>query len=677
MGGSSLQFLLTLILLLLCMKPTIANFLGLVDTHLGCKEHERQALLKIKQDLIDDYGLLSSWSSDQDCCTWSGVKCSNQTSHVIMLNLNASSFPSLPLRGKLNPSLIELKYLTYLDVSNNDFNCSQIPVFIASLSNLIHLDLSNANFGRNIPFQLGNLSNLQYLDLSWNYFNKPENIEWLPQLSSLKFLEMGTVNLSKVNNWLHVVNKLPYLTSLFLYSCDLPNIFSVPLVNSSTCLDVLDLSYNNLTSSSSVLEWMFNSNTSVVELNLNNNQFQGLIPDAFSRINSLAHLYLDSNEFEGEIPKVFGGMCNWKTLSLSGNYLNGQLLDFIHNLARCANHSIEFLYLDHNQIMGSLPDLTTLPSLRELWLYKNRLNGTIPESKGKQSNLETLYLGDNSLKGVISEVHFSKLTKLKYLYLSNTLLVFNINSNWVPPFQLEGIGLGFLPTRSSSYDDHAIWMYKGREYEYKSILGLLKSIDLSSNKLTGAIPSEIVELNGLISLNLSRNLLIGKIPSEIGLLRSLEALDLSKNQLCGVIPSSISLINSLSSLNLSNNNLSGKIPTGSQLNTFNAIAYEGNPNLCGFPLPKKCSGEDTTQNPVVNTGSGHAIIQEEEDGFVTLGFYVSVTLGFVVSFWGVVGTMVLNWSWRFSYFKFLNNFKDKLYVIGAVIMVRLQRQLQT
>ena len=220
-------------------------------------------------------------------------------------------------------------------------------------------------------------------------------------------------------------------------------------------------------------------------------------------------------------------------------------------------------------------------------------------------------------------------------------------------------------------------MYKGREYEYKSILGLLKSIDLSSNKLTGPIPSEIVELNGLISLNLSRNLLTGKIPSEIGLLRSLEALDLSQNQLCGGIPSSISLIYSLSSLNLSNNNLFGKIPTGSQLNTFNATAYEGNLNLCGFPLPKKCSREDTTQIPTMNTGSGHAGSQKEEDGFVTLGFYVSVTLGFVVGFWGVFGTMVLNRSWRFSYFKFLNNFKDKLYVTGAMIMVKLQRQLQT
>ena len=333
-----------------------------------------------------------------------------------MLNLNATF---LPLQGKLNPSLIELKYLTYLDVSHNDFNYGKIPEFIGSLSNLIHLYLYDANFGRNIPFQLGNLSNLQYLDLSFNHFNKPENIEWLPQLSSLKYLDMSEVNLSNVNNWLHVVNKLSYLTSLFLYSCNLSNIFSVPLVNSSTSLDVLDLSSNNLTSSFLVLEWLFNFNTSVVKLVLSHNQFRGLIPDAFSRINSLAYLSLDFNEFEGEIPKAFGGMCNWKTLSLTGNHLSGQLLDFIFNLNKCANHSLEGLYLD-----------------------QNHLNGTIPVSLGKLSNLESLFLSDNPLEGVIFEAHFSKLSKLKYLVLSNTLLVSNINSDWVPPFQLNTIELG-------------------------------------------------------------------------------------------------------------------------------------------------------------------------------------------------------------------------------------------
>nr|XP_023871747.1 receptor-like protein EIX2 isoform X2 [Quercus suber] len=115
---------------------------------------------------------------------------------------------------------------------------------------------------------------------------------------------------------------------------------------------------------------------------------------------------------------------------------------------------------------------------------------------------------------------------------------------------------------------------------------------------------------------------------------------------------------------------------GPQLSTFNATAYEGDPNLCGFPLPKKCPGE-TTQNPAVNRGGDLASIQETEDGFITPGFYVSVALGFVISFLGVFGTSLLNRSWRFSHFNFLNNVKDKLDATVVVNMARLRRQHQT
>ena len=197
-----------------------------------------------------------------------------------MLNLNFSVLE--PLRGKLSPFLTDLQYLNYLDVSFNDFNQSPIPESIGSLSSLSHLDVQNANFGRNIPFQLGNLSRLQYIDLSYNHFNNPKNLEWLSQLSSLKYLGMGGINLSKFNNQLQIVNKIPYLTSLFLENCNFANIFFVPLANSSTSLDALYLPYNGLTSSSSVLEWLFDYNTSVVELYLFGNQFQDMIPNAFT-----------------------------------------------------------------------------------------------------------------------------------------------------------------------------------------------------------------------------------------------------------------------------------------------------------------------------------------------------------------------------------------------------------
>ncbi|RVW88221.1 hypothetical protein CK203_038628 [Vitis vinifera] len=43
---------------------------------------------------------------------------------------------------------------------------------------------------------------------------------------------------------------------------------------------------------------------------------------------------------------------------------------------------------------------------------------------------------------------------------------------------------------NSSYVDRALVRWKGREFEYKSTLGLVKSIDLSSNKTIGEIPEE-------------------------------------------------------------------------------------------------------------------------------------------------------------------------------------------
>ena len=153
-----------------------------------------------------------------------------------------------------------------------------------------------------------------------------------------------------------------------------------------------------------------------------------------------------------------------------------------------------------------------------------------------------------------------------------------------------------------------------------------------------------MELVGLVSLNLSRNRLTGQITSEIDMLQSLDALDLSKNQLSGGIPSSLSHIDHLSVLDLSNNNLSGKILTSPQFDTFNASSYEGNPNLCGALLPKICPGEEIAQNPAMIGSREHASMQDEKEGFISIGFYVSVALGFIAGFWGVVGTLILNMS---------------------------------
>ena len=104
----------------------------------------------------------------------------------------------------------------------------------------------------------------------------------------------------------------------------------------------------------------------------------------------------------------------------------------------------------------------------------------------------------------------------------------------------------------------------------------------------------------------------------------------------GGIPSSLTEVDRLEVLDLSNNNLSGKIPTGTQLQSFEASSYTGNPELCGAPLLKRCSGDE----PAVSTAPPARDEEEDQDNFVTGGFSVTLGLGFVVGFWGVCGILI-------------------------------------
>ena len=107
-----------------------------------CKESERQALLMFKQDLKDPANRLASWvaEEDSDCCSWTGVVCDHMTGHIHELHLNNSkaSFES-SFGGKINPSLLSLKHLNYLDLSNNDFWTTRIPSFFGSMTSFFGL----------------------------------------------------------------------------------------------------------------------------------------------------------------------------------------------------------------------------------------------------------------------------------------------------------------------------------------------------------------------------------------------------------------------------------------------------------------------------------------------------------------------------------------------------------
>ncbi|CAH9101376.1 unnamed protein product [Cuscuta europaea] len=236
-----------------------------------------------------------------------------------------------------------------------------------------------------------------------------------------------------------------------------------------------------------------------------------------------------------------------------------------------------------------------------------------------------------------------------------------------------GIDEAFSP------DDETIdVVWKGKVTEFRSTLRLVKSIDLSSNMLNGEVPTEISSLVGLVSLNLSRNNLMGQIPLRIGNLANLDSLDLSNNHLSGSIPQSLGLIYGISVLNVSNNNLSGKIPKGTQLQSFNASAYIGNPELCGDPLPNICPGEEPIHRspPRLSEKEEDGASNREETNTIFGGeFYASMVIGYAVGFLGVVGTILFNRSCRSAYFKVLQDVANWAYVVAAIHKAKFVRRI--
>ncbi|KAI9073882.1 hypothetical protein K1719_044154 [Acacia pycnantha] len=187
-----------------------------------------------------------------------------------------------------------------------------------------------------------------------------------------------------------------------------------------------------------------------------------------------------------------------------------------------------------------------------------------------------------------------------------------------------------------------------------------------ANELSGKIPREVGNLLELVSLDLSGDNLSGEISWRLGNLHALEFLDFSTNHISGTIPSSLSQLNWLAVLNLSHNNLSRKIPLGTQLQSFDASAYDENPYLCGSQLKRLCSDEKGSKAPCIE--------EEEDDSFISQGFYISMGLGFVTGFWAIFGSLLIFPSWRHAYFTFLSNLYERIVVVTLINLARCHRR---
>lgn len=493
--------------------------------------------------------------------------------------------------------------LSVIDLAFNSFN-STIPEWFQNLSRLIHVDISSSNLHGLIPVELSNLPNLRHLDLSMNY---------------------------------------------------------------------------NLTADCSKL--LSGTWRQIQILNLDSNQVYGHLPASTGNITSLVELNLLFNSIEGDIPGTIGKLCNLKTFDLSGNNLTLGLPASLEKANKCISqkplHGLAHFRLSVNKLTGILPEwlgelenlqeldlgynsfrgpvprsIGKLSLLTDLSLEGNELNGTLPPTLGQLSKLVNFDISSNQLTGTLSEIHLAELSNLKILSMSSNSFIINVNSGWVPSFQLRNLGMGSchlgptFPTwlenqkeleyldlsNSSIYGKIPTWFWDLSSnlsllnISFNQIEGQLPNrlnvaafadihmksnllsgpipllsngvelLDLSYNQFSGTIPSNIGELQPyLIYLSLSNNNISGKIPTSIGQMQGLLVLDLSRNNLMGVIPPSLQNLSYLKALGLDHNHLSGNIPSSignlEQLQTL----HLGSNMLYGIipPSLQNCSNLET------------------------------------------------------------------------------------
>ncbi|CAN7112615.1 unnamed protein product [Brassica rapa subsp. narinosa] len=131
---------------------------------------------------------LNGWSSSGgDPCgdSWDGITCKG--SSVTQIKVSGRG-----LSGSLGYQLANLKSLTYLDVSKNNFN-GNLPYQLPE--NLVYLDGSDNDFNGNVPYSVSQMNDLTYLNFGGNNLNG-ELSDMFQKLSKLETIDLSSNQLT-------------------------------------------------------------------------------------------------------------------------------------------------------------------------------------------------------------------------------------------------------------------------------------------------------------------------------------------------------------------------------------------------------------------------------------------------------------------------------------------------
>ncbi|MCD9645413.1 hypothetical protein HAX54_034295 [Datura stramonium] len=268
------------------------------------------------------------------------------------------------------------------------------------------------------------------------------------------------------------------------------------ICNSTSQLEVLYLRRNNL--KGEILQCLGNINSLRV-LSMSRNILSGDIPSSICNLTSLQILDFGRNNLIGAIPQCFGNMTGYlEVLDMHHNSLSGTL-----SATFGIGSSLRSLNLHGNELKGKIPrSLTNCKELQVLDLGDNQLKDRFPMWLGTLPVLQVLSLRSNKLHGPIrSSRNENIFPELRIIDLSCNAFSGNLPVSLLQHFKaMRTIDRAMKsPTyKGDTYYQVAITVAtKGLEREIVRILYLYTTIDLSSNRFEGHIPSVLGDLIAL------------------------------------------------------------------------------------------------------------------------------------------------------------------------------------
>ncbi|KAI3809026.1 hypothetical protein L1987_24992 [Smallanthus sonchifolius] len=420
-------------------------------------------------------------------------------------NLKYLDVSSNSLEGLISDDhFLNLTQLTYLDLSFNSFaiNLSSSAI---NRSKLKTIKMQSCKLGPNFPMWIQNQRDFAYLDISHAGISDsiPGGFWDLPP--GLKFLNLSSNEIKGM---------LPNMTSIFerYPGIDLSyNQFEGMILWLPSRLAALNLSGNRF---SGTLSFLCKIDADLTFVDLSSNSFSGGLPDCLQKFHGkLVVLNLSNNRLSGEIPSSLGFLSQLQALYLRRNAFVGEIP---MSMSKCSK--LRFVDLGENKLSGNIPAWVgeRLSELYVLVLQSNRLDGSLPSQICLLSNLQFLDLSNNGFSGNIPRC-FGNFTAMDTRGFQDDIITHSYSS-YVSTFPgtkpqhdfitysalnrsivvlCSGRGGHYFscgPNEEALFVDNALVAWKGARREFGRELYLLKSIDISSNKLYGKLPYEITNL---------------------------------------------------------------------------------------------------------------------------------------------------------------------------------------